>query len=326
MSDYVALPTRTAADVNSAADVNQLQTNIKATRDEWIGTVYATTADYTITDTDGYGKIFVNPTSGDKTITLPTLAANQNRVISVVVTNAGGKVTIDGEGAETINGASSIYLQGQYDRIIVIAQSSEWSILSLCATYDTGWINCSDWTARDLGTSAFDYDNRSSAGADHFIVGETITEAGSGNTGIIQSDTDAASSGTIYVKNVTGTGIWTNNAVITGGTSGTTADVNEAAGSNKNQDTNVFHELPTNVFTKTMRLYVSSDKTDPWEISLGAHDISTSDYGVTNYLTDTSNNTLSTANSGFQYISGAGESVTLDTEDWYYKIIIEVFI
>lgn len=316
---YSAVPTRSSSDPNSAADVNQLQENITRTRNDWIGTVYAITANYTITDTDGYGKIFVNSTGGDITVTLPTLADNLNRTITIVCTHQGGKITIDGEGGETLNGQNEYYLMGQYDRITVIAQSSEWYVIEYYAHYDTGYINNSDWTNRHLGTSAFDYDNLSGG---PFTVGELITEATSGNTGVIQSD----SGSTLYVKNVTGTGIWTNNRQITGSSSGATADVNEASGSNKNQDTDVLHDLNRALYSLHMKLIISSDGTDSNSFEVKDSSVGANVHGQTMWYVDADNIKVQTATDGLEHTQDNGANGQIDTEDWYYKVIVEARI
>jgi len=53
-----------------------------------LGTAYYTSANYTITDDDGYGTILVDTTSGDITITLPLKANNIDRKIKIL--KAGG--------------------------------------------------------------------------------------------------------------------------------------------------------------------------------------------------------------------------------------------
>ena len=172
------------------------------------------TADYTILDSDNLRNILVDSRAGDVVITLPTLADNLEREIFIKVPYVGGKITVDGEGAETIDGETSIFLQGQHDFILVKATTAEWIVLSIRQTYNTGWINCSDWTNRHLGSATVNYNNLSGT----FTVGEEIEEATSGNTGVIQSDTGSV----LILKNVTGTGVFTNGRTLTGATSGAT--------------------------------------------------------------------------------------------------------
>ena len=176
------------------------------------------TSSYEIQNSDltNYSKyiIYADPSTGNQLYTLPPLDENQGKVIRVQTRTLGGKVTIQGQSGARIGGYSSLALQSENNYLEVVA-GREWEIIDYYCFYDVGWQNRSDWSTVHYGTSTFDYDNRSDSGEDHFIEGELITEASSGNTGIIQAETKGTSSGTLTVKNVTGTGIWTNNATIT---------------------------------------------------------------------------------------------------------------
>jgi len=278
--------------------------------------IHDISADYTITDTDGYSIINVDPSARKVTVTLPTLADNLNRKIQIIVGTAGGDVVVDGEGSETINGLASILLGGQYDNLTVIGCATEWRILSGRASIDTGFINTNDWSNRHLGTSQVTYDGLSGT----FIVGETVTEATSGNTGVITAD-----SGTVLtLKNVTGTGIFTNDRQITGGTSGATANVNEAT-SNKNKDTNVIHNFGYGIQRVRSHFYISEDKTEaktyylpsaPWWY---VNTKQTMVWGV-----DTSQYKLQSGDGNILIINDTGAQTDIDNEDWYYKVITEV--
>lgn len=313
---YSALPTRTSADPNSSADVNTLQANISTCHCNHV----IKTADYVITDTDDYNLILVNSTAGNVTITLPTLADNQNRRIKIVSSHAGGKITIDGEGAETLNGVTAFYLQGQYDHIEVAGCTNEWAVLSYAARYEVGWINRSDWANVHPGTSAFDYDGLVGT----FRIGEIITEATSGNTGIIQSDTGAL----LYVKAVTGTGIWTDGRQITGASSGATADVNETT-NNKNQDTDILHEFGVSADHIIYTLWVNGTATivDAKQLGQAGHDGATT-HNHTPYGVDDNNLRLQMASVvGVVYMDAAGATVEWGgATDAYYNIFLEVRI
>jgi len=279
---------------------------------------------YTITDSQlvGYTKlrIYANPVTGAQTYTLPTLADNLKKEVEIIVTDLGGKVVLDGEGGETIGGYTDLGLQSKNDHILVVAEAGEWQIKSYHAKYDTGWINTNDWSNRETGSSAFDYDNKSTS----FIIGEVITEATSGNTGIIQSDDGT----TIYVKNVTGTGIWTNDREITGSTSGCTADVDEGAGSNKNQDTDVFHEfgITSNNIT-ILSPWVSTDGTEANSYIFKPSDTGTGGQcGTTLLAVDSDFCTFRGGTSGTYITNASGASQNHDTEDYYYRVILEVII
>lgn len=280
--------------------------------------ILAVTADYAITDVFTYNTFLVDPSDGDITVTLPTVADNSDRVITVKVSVLGGKVTVDGEGGEEIEGAGSIYLQNLGDILTVISDGTQWNILKLRQSYDTGWINRSDWTNVHMGSVVLDYDNLAGA----FTVGETITGAG-GDTGIVQSDTGS----TLVLKNVTGTGVFVNDEVITGATSLATADVNEPAGTAKNQDQNVCHELGLNLNQIRVEVYFSTDGTENNSRSFIYYSYYTaSAVGIVPYQTDINNIKLQTGDAGVATLDDNGNTVAIDTEDYYYRTKIERII
>jgi hypothetical protein len=89
-------------------------------------------ADYTITDTDGYSLINVTTGASNRTITLPTAADNSDRVIIIKKVDSGtGTVIIDGEGSETIDGATTYTLYFQYDSAVVKCDGSNWHTLNV---------------------------------------------------------------------------------------------------------------------------------------------------------------------------------------------------
>jgi hypothetical protein len=83
------------------------------------------TGNYTVTDNDGVHVLWMTNSSA-ATITLPTLADNLDREIIVMRRNAA--VTIDGEGAETINGAATASVASQYDTLRLLAGPTEWGV------------------------------------------------------------------------------------------------------------------------------------------------------------------------------------------------------
>ena len=84
----------------------------------------AKTADYTATDSDCV--IDVDATSGDVTITLQAVTAGRSMHIRRT-DNSSNTVTVDGDGAETINGNTAISLASQYDAVHLIGNSAETS-------------------------------------------------------------------------------------------------------------------------------------------------------------------------------------------------------
>lgn len=143
---YSQLPTRTTSDANASSDVNQLQTNIEAlkggtgsaapsvTLEDFKNAkpdfITKTNTDYAILDNDGYSTIAFSTGNTNRTCTLPTAADNAGRYLIIMKTDSGtGKVTIDGEGAETINGVASVDMELQYTALHLKCTGSGWIIV-----------------------------------------------------------------------------------------------------------------------------------------------------------------------------------------------------
>lgn len=94
--------------------------------------VYAVSStNYTVLDNDGYRHIQVSTGASDRTITLPTAADNSDRMITISKTDSGiGDVIIDGEGAETIDGATTYTLTTQYQQLTIVCNGTSWSKVS----------------------------------------------------------------------------------------------------------------------------------------------------------------------------------------------------
>ena len=94
-------------------------------------TTVAMIADYVMLDDDRVNLILMTTGAADKTITLPTALDNEGRVISIKKIDAGaGRVIIDGEGAETIDGDLAKILAAQYVIITIRSENGEWIIVS----------------------------------------------------------------------------------------------------------------------------------------------------------------------------------------------------
>jgi hypothetical protein len=89
--------------------------------------ILTVTADVTLgTDVE---LIMVDGTGGAFTITLPP-AADGNRLYRFKRTDAGvSEVTIDADGAETIDGVASQTLASQYDTLTIVSNSGAWWIV-----------------------------------------------------------------------------------------------------------------------------------------------------------------------------------------------------
>lgn len=126
---YTRIPTRAdGVDDNQASDINQLQDNIDFIGGE-VHTV--TNANYTSTDDDGYGTILFSTGNTTRTWTLPTASDNADRILMAIKTDSGtGDITIDGEGSEEINGATTQTIDKQYGFICVRCDGTAWFVLS----------------------------------------------------------------------------------------------------------------------------------------------------------------------------------------------------
>jgi hypothetical protein len=209
------------------------------------------TASYTILDNDGYDVIEMTISTAARAVTLPTLADNIGRVITIklisTATNPDYFLTIDGEGAETIEGVTTFILNGNKDFCKLYNNGTEWKVLDFQASYETGWINRSDWTNVHLGS---------------------VTT--------------------------------------------------------KNTDSNLEHNLNKNLKELGIYVLISSDGTDTNSFRVEST-FSASASGTEGYQynqVDANNIIIQTGSSGILILQADGTYQTLDTDDWYYKIIV----
>lgn len=74
--------------------------------------------------------ILANATGGAITVNLPAVASSAGRGLVVKKTDASGNaVTLDGSGAETIDGAATQAITAQYDALMVVCDGSAWWIV-----------------------------------------------------------------------------------------------------------------------------------------------------------------------------------------------------
>lgn len=102
--------------------------------------ILAKSASYPIVAADyivgGWLTITMDATGGNRTVTLPALSGAYDSVrnIGLVVNvkkldSSANTVTVDGNGAETIDGAATQIIVAQYDNIQMQAGASEWHII-----------------------------------------------------------------------------------------------------------------------------------------------------------------------------------------------------
>lgn len=94
------------------------------------------TSAYTVTTADDQATILCDATSAAFTVTLPAAAtAGDGFVVAVKKTDSSANaVTIDGDGAETIDGSTTRLLAVQNESVILICDGSDWSIKAVSAS------------------------------------------------------------------------------------------------------------------------------------------------------------------------------------------------
>ena len=90
----------------------------------------AKSADYSVLDSDTFGIVGMTTGASNYTVTLPTAADNANRILTIIKLDSGaGTCIVDGEGSETVEGATTFVLSKQYDSITVVCNGSAWFIV-----------------------------------------------------------------------------------------------------------------------------------------------------------------------------------------------------
>lgn len=103
----------------------------------WLGTVDLNgyriaiiTGDLTATEDHLDGIILSTPTGANKTITLPAVANYRGRMLSVHHTGNTYTTTLDGNAAETINGAATLVLSATNQSVVLVAMATGWVVLA----------------------------------------------------------------------------------------------------------------------------------------------------------------------------------------------------
>lgn len=126
----------------SATQWAPMQTDINA----------VSSADYTVLDDDGYYLIAVTTGNSNRTVTLPTVADNTDRVLVIQKADSGtGTVIIDGEGSEAINGSTTKTLVSQYEHMTIKSNGSAWAVVG--GTYSP--TNLADAVATARGQKSY---------------------------------------------------------------------------------------------------------------------------------------------------------------------------
>ena len=94
----------------------------------FIGDLVTKTGNYTVTATNH--TIICNATGGSFTITLPAVASHEGRIYCIKkIDSSANTVTVDGNGSETIDDATTAVLTTQYESITIQSDGSEWWII-----------------------------------------------------------------------------------------------------------------------------------------------------------------------------------------------------
>lgn len=102
-------------------------TGLKLRNSQLTFPVASKTANYTVMSFDEV--ILVNATSGSVTIALPTAAGRTDPVTVKKTDSSGNTVTLDGNGSETIDGATTKVLSTQWDTVTIIPSGGNWFII-----------------------------------------------------------------------------------------------------------------------------------------------------------------------------------------------------
>jgi len=113
--------------INTTTDngVDRLQVNGSISGIGFKQAYVTKTGAYTATNDD----YVIDCTSGTFTVTLPASSGRTGRIL--IIKNSGaGTITVDGNGAETIDGAATYSLAVQYATIQIISDGTDWKIIS----------------------------------------------------------------------------------------------------------------------------------------------------------------------------------------------------
>ncbi len=115
----------TAADVGAdpAGTAAAVQTALTQT------VVTTAASPYNVVYTTGYHVILVDATAGAITVNLPTAVGNTSKLDIKKIDSSANTVTVDGSGAQTVDGGATAVLQVQYESIELVSDNANWSIV-----------------------------------------------------------------------------------------------------------------------------------------------------------------------------------------------------
>lgn len=156
--------TTPALSITNGTNGQVLQSGASTPAFAWPHTTAAKSADYTITDSDGFEVILVTTGASTRTITLPAAANNTNRLLTVKKVDSGaGKVTISRAGSDTIDGytstdigsggVSSAGAANQWSYMSLVSDGTNWRVVACGGDDIFGSIARSSATSLSTGTA-----------------------------------------------------------------------------------------------------------------------------------------------------------------------------
>jgi hypothetical protein len=304
------------------------------------------TADFTITDNDDFDVLVCNPNTADQfgllTITLPVIANSIGKNFTINFGNAGNanggliKIYCSG-GTSDLNCDGDlipfIYLFSKGNTATIYNNGVSWIIEKCKIKIKSNFISNSVWAARSLGICKLNYKTKSANNP--LLVGTTVVETG-GNVNkmvIIYDSAPAGASGYVYGYNVVATtvanqGVFTNNNVLTF-SNGITANVDQAAGTNKNIDSLVYHGMGLPMHKFKFKIFINlTAATDNASYLTYPHFSVTVELMFSFYQIDTNTFKVVTGNGGMQKLcsAGGGSTDVINALDVWFQTTAELTI
>lgn len=127
MSDW-SPPQTWASVVVTVPDMNrEVRDNLTALH----GTIISSALNYTVADSDGHNvTVLVDATAGVRIIGLATAISKSGAVVTIKkIDSSVNTVTIDGSGVQSLDGAATWILTGQWESLTLQSNGSDWVVL-----------------------------------------------------------------------------------------------------------------------------------------------------------------------------------------------------
>jgi len=292
---------------------------------DWV--VETKVTDYQIITSDFNKMLVVNPNTASQYGTLSTsLPAGASSIIGrpfkIKHGSNEGLVKIDVYAA---SGNKIIYKGKSLDYLLLYSVGDSWELIwdgtnwscSGSTIFETGWINRDDWTDVSPGNGVT-YDNKSAAVN---WTGMTFSDGTNTATCVYDSGGTGAA-GTLYFYNITGgTGVFTNDVTLTAANSDT-ADVDEISGSSKSVNYNLHDGFGISKTIKIDNFHISSDASESGIIEIKNTNSSVTTSGYNLFGINNNSYQYKISSNGILYFDNSSSAIFINTEDWYYNVII----